>query len=334
MHVRCTFCSIHGYYCCSFIHYLNSLGSWTSSARPAPEVAFDAAACDAALAALPAPQRRAAAPSLLLCWNPAPCDERWLIDTWGWSHYELVWRIHGSDEFRFFEARGPPPDGVFSRGPRDPRALFARIVCPASHVSAFNGDARVGIDVCVRCVSRFEEKERSGAGIGKRSMCTPLTSLYFPPLNEIGDRSSAAAARESPPRPSRSPPRRPRDRPVARVSSGGGHDLLRETLLSGSTLLSDARDDALSPRGDGRGVLPCVGQRVLCEGDGEEGRCVWVGTVPGRRGIWVGINLDYARGRHDGVFGRDPRTGEAIRLFACAARHGRFVRPHGVRVLV
>ena len=331
-----------------------------------PVVARNARACAAALVRLPPP--RDGRPSLTLCWNPPPCDELYLRRDWRFSHYEVVWRIHGTHEYRFTNVLDAP--GTRRGAPHDPSSLWARVTLRPGEAES----GVIALDACVRCVSA----DRDAAGVETRSMCTPLSTHYFdaapttPPIAPTseygrsggggggggggerggsygGDYGGGATVL---PRGARARSRSAALDSDFDTSGGGGGGayagrgkhrrqrssrtgtaLLRETLLSGSTTLDEETAKALSPRGDGVGLLPRVGQIVRCESDGEVGRCAWVGTVRARTGIWIGLRLDNPVGRHDGVFGRDAETGNALRLFTCERNRGRFVRPSGVTIV-
>jgi tubulin-specific chaperone E len=70
---------------------------------------------------------------------------------------------------------------------------------------------------------------------------------------------------------------------------------------------------------------PHVGDRVLVEPKGDAALVLFVGSVAGTDGTWVGVQFDAAgRGKHDGVH-------EGVRYFTCPAERGAFVRPHKLR---
>ena len=70
----------------------------------------------------------------------------------------------------------------------------------------------------------------------------------------------------------------------------------------------------------------CIGDRceVITEGCRGTGTIGYTGSVDGKEGIWLGVELDDAKGRNDGsVQGR--------RYFSCTHGHGVFVSPSKVR---
>ena len=70
----------------------------------------------------------------------------------------------------------------------------------------------------------------------------------------------------------------------------------------------------------------CIGDRceVLTDGCRGNGTIGYTGSVDGKDGIWLGVELDDAKGRNDGsVQGR--------RYFSCAQGHGVFISPSKVR---
>lgn len=70
----------------------------------------------------------------------------------------------------------------------------------------------------------------------------------------------------------------------------------------------------------------CIGDRceVITEGCRGTGTIGYTGSVDGKEGIWLGVELDDAKGRNDG-------SAQGRRYFSCAHGHGVFVSPSKVR---
>ncbi|KAI8145081.1 CAP Gly-rich domain-containing protein [Fennellomyces sp. T-0311] len=68
-----------------------------------------------------------------------------------------------------------------------------------------------------------------------------------------------------------------------------------------------------------------VGTRVLVNGD-NLGTVRYAGSTSFQTGKWVGVELDEALGKNNGVV-------QGKRYFECRSNHGVFVRPANIKVL-
>jgi dynactin complex subunit len=68
--------------------------------------------------------------------------------------------------------------------------------------------------------------------------------------------------------------------------------------------------------------LPQIGDRVIVGGS-KLGRLHFCGTTDFAAGIWAGVELDAAEGKHDG-------TVEGVSYFVCPPDRGVFVQPNKI----